>query len=135
MDERTNILGVGLHVCTSIQRTDDGNIAGRDCDQAAYSSMDVLYACVVGRPPTATRGIHFFLNDSIVEKVSDETSSNIVYMHPLDERFVGTFRIVYVENGCNYWAREFVMGACPTTLHRPDIEVSRLVDLLRKFRT
>ena len=135
MDERTNILGVGLHVCTAIQRTDDGNIAGRDCDQAAYSSMDVLYACIIGRPPTVNREIQFFLNGSIVEKVTDVTSSNMVYMHPLDDRFMGTFRIVYVENGCNFWSRELVMGVCPTAIRRPGIEISRLVDLLRKFRS
>jgi hypothetical protein len=127
-------LGVGLHVCTSIKRTADGNLAGTDCDQDSYSSMDVLYACVVGRPPTVHREIRFVLNGSIVDKAVDTQSPNVVYMYPLDDRFLGSFHVVYVENGCNYWAREFVMGVCPTALMKPAIEVSRLVELLHKFR-
>ncbi len=127
-------LGVGLHVCRSIERTDDGNLIGVDCDQTTYSSMDVLYACVVGRPPTIQREIKFLLNESIVDVVEDVISSNIVYSYPLDERFLGRFRVVYVENGCNYWAREFSMGVCPTAPIKPDIEVQRLVELLYKFR-
>lgn len=128
-------LGVGLHVCKSIERTDEGNLIGVDCDQTIYSSMDVLYACVIGRPPTVHREIQFFLNESLVDREEDTQSPNMVYFHTIDERFMGSFRIVYVENGCNYWSREFVMGVCPLAPVRPDIEVSRLVDLLRKFRT
>ena len=127
-------LGIGLHVCRSIERTDDGNLIGVDCDQTTYSSMDVLYACVVGRPPTIQREIKFLLNGSIVDVVEDVISSNIVYSYPLDERFLGLFRVVYVENGCNYWAREFSMGVCPTAPIKHDIEVQRLVELLYKFR-
>ena len=127
-------LDVGLHVCTHVERTDDGNLSGSDCDQNSYSSMDVLYACVIGRPPTVNREIRFYLNSSIVDKAVDTQSMNVVYMYPLDERFLGSFRIVYVENGCNYWAREFVMGVCPTAPMKPAIEVSRLVELLQKFR-
>ena len=128
-------LGVGLHVCKSVSPTADGNLAGVACDQTAYSSMDVLYACVVGRPPTVNREIQFFLNGSLVDRAEDTKSPNMVYLHLLDERYVGSFRIVYAENGCNYWSREFVMGVCPLAPIRPDIEISRLVDLLRKFRT
>ncbi len=127
-------LDVGLHVCTHVERTDDGNLSGSDCDQNSYSSMAVLYACIVGRPTTVHREIRFYLNDSIVDKAEDSTSSNVVYTYPLDDRFVGSFRVEYVENGCRYWAREFVMGACPTAIPKPAIEVSRLVELLHKFR-
>lgn len=128
-------LGVGLHVCTSLTPTDDGNLIGNDCDQTTYSSMDVLHACVIGRPPTVHRMIRFLLNDSVVDRVEDQMSPIMTYSHPLDERFIGRFRIEYIENGCNYWAREFNIGICPTAPVRPDIEVSRLIDLLRKFRT
>lgn len=127
-------LGVGLHVCKSIERTADGNLAGVDCDQDSYSSMDVLYACVIGRPPTVHREIRFYLNGSIVDKAVDTQSSNIVYMYPLDDRFIGSFRVEYVESGCTYWAREFTMGVCPMAPVRPAIEVTRLVELLQKFR-
>lgn len=127
-------LDVGLHVCRSIERTDDGNLSGGDCDQDSYSSMGVLYACVVGRPPTVHREIRFYLNGSIVDKAEDNTSTNVVYTHKLDDRFLGSFRVEYVENGCRYWAREFVMGVCPTAPPKPAIEVSRLVELLQKFR-
>lgn len=134
MNGGNNVLGVGLHVCRSIDRTADGNLAGVDCDQDSYSSMDVLYACVVGRPPTVHREIRFFLNGSIVDKAEDTQSSNVVYTYPLDERFLGSFRVVYVENGCNYWAREFSIGVCPMAPMKPKIEVQKLVELLHKFR-
>jgi len=127
-------LDVGLHVCKSVERTADGNIAGVGCDQVTYDSMDTLYAAVIGRPPTVHRAIHFYLNGSIVDRAEDTKSSNIIYTYPLDERFLGSFRIEYVENGCTYWAREFMMGACPMSKARPQIEVSRLVELLHKFR-
>lgn len=128
-------LGIGLHVCTAIDRTADGNLEGENCDQDTYSSMDVLYAALVGRPATVPREIRFILNDSIVEKVDCGDDYLVVYTYPLDSRFVGNFRIEYLENGCNYWKREFTMGACPTAIVKPPIEVSRLVDLLKKFRT
>ena len=127
-------LDVGLHVCRGIERTDDGNLSGVGCDQDHYDSMDTLYAAVVGRPPTVHREIRFYLNDSIVDRAEDTQSSNIVYTYPLDERFLGSFRVVYVENGCNYWAREFSMGVCPTAPVRPAIEITRLTELLHKFR-
>lgn len=130
----THVLDVGLHVCRSIERTADGNLAGIDCDQASYSSMDVLHACVVGRPPTVARELRFYLNDSIVDKVDCGSEYLVVYTHSLDERFLGSFKVVYIENGCNYWSREFVMGVCTTAPVKPPIEVSRLADLLRKFR-
>lgn len=128
-------LGVGLHVCRAIERTDDGNLIGVDCDQTTYSSMDVLHACIIGRPPTVHREIRFFLNGSLVDRAEDTQSPNMVYSRFLDERYVGRFRVEYIENGCNYWAREFNMGICPVAPVRPDIEVTRLVELLRKFRT
>jgi len=134
MNDATNVLDVGLHVCTFIERTDDGNLAGVDCDKDVYDSMATLYAAIIGRPPTVHRELRFILNSSIVEKVVDSTSSNILYSYPLDDRFVGNFRIEYVENGCNYWAREFTMGVCPMAPMRPAIEVTRLVELLQKFR-
>ena len=127
-------LDVGIHVCKSVERTDDGNIAGTACDQDSYSDMDTLYAAVIGRPPTVHREIRFYLNGSIVDRAEDTKSSNIIYTHPLDERFLGSFRVVYVENGCNYWAREFSMGVCPTAPVRPAIEITRLTELLHKFR-
>lgn len=127
-------LGVGLHVCKSVERTADGNLSGTDCDQDSYSDMATLYAAVIGRPPTVHREIRFYLNGSIVDKAEDTQSANVVYMHPLDDRFIGSFRVEYVENGCTYWAREFVMGVCPTAPVRPAIEVTRLVELLQKFR-
>lgn len=125
----------GLHVCTSIVRTADGNLAGVGCDQDIYSSMSVLYAALVGRPPTVFREIRFYLNGSIVEKVDCGDDFLVVYSYPLDSRFVGNFRIEYLEQGCNYWKREFTMGACPVSVTRPPIAVTRLVDLLRKFRS
>lgn len=128
-------LTTGLHVCTDVSHNAQGNLEGVECDQIAYSSMDVLYACVVGRPPTVHREIWFYLNDSIVDKAEDIQSSNIVYTHHLDDRFVGLFKIMYVENGCDYWKREFSMGACPTAAIKPPIEVHRFADLLRKFST
>jgi len=134
MNDATNVLDVGLHVCTFIERTADGNLAGSDCDKGVYDSMATLYAAIIGRPPTVHRELRFILNSSIVEKVVDSTSSNILYSYPLDDRFVGNFRIEYVENGCNYWAREFTMGVCPMAPVRPAIEVTRLVELLHKFR-
>ena len=124
----------GLHVCTSIVRTADGNLAGVGCDQSTYSSMKVLYAALVGRPPTVSREIRFYLNDSIVEKVDCGDEFLVVYSYPLDSRFVGDFRIEYIEQGCNYWKREFTMGTCPISITRPPIAVTRLVDLLNKFR-
>lgn len=127
-------LGVGLHVCKSVERTADGNLAGVDCDQNSYSSMDVLYACIIGRPPTVHREIRFYLNGSIVDKAEDTQSSNVVYMYPLDDRFIGNFDIIYVEQGCNYWKRSFTMGVCPTAPVKPPIEVTRLVELLQKFQ-
>ena len=127
-------LDVGLHVCKFIERTADGNLAGSDCDQSNYDSMDTLYAAVIGRPPTVHREIRFYLNNSIVDKAEDTRSSNIIYTYPLDERFLGSFRVVYVENGCNYWAREFNMGVCPMATVRPAIEITRFTELIRKFR-
>ena len=129
-----DVLGIGLHVCKSIERTEDGNLRGVECDLPNYSSMDVLYACVIGRPPTVHREIRFFLNGSIVDKAVDTIMPNMVYFHPIDERFMGLFRVVYVENECDYWSREFSMGVCPVAPVRPEISVTRLVDLLRKFR-
>ena len=127
-------LAPGLHVCTSVSRTPEGNLEGVECDRDTYSSMDVLYACVVGRPTTANREILFYLNGSIVDKAEDTQSPNMVYYHPIDERFLGLFRIVYQENGCEYWQKEFSMGVCPTAAIKPPIDVLHLTDLLRKFR-
>ena len=134
MNDSANVLGVGLHVCTFVERTADGNLAGSDCDKSVYDSMATLYAAVIGRPPTVHREIRFYLNGSIVDKAEDTQSSNIVYMYPLDDRFLGSFRVEYVENGCTYWSREFTMGVCPTAPVKPAIEVTRLVELLQKFR-
>ena len=134
MNDTAHTLDVGLHVCTFIERTADGNLAGVDCDKSVYDSMATLYAAVIGRPPTVHRELRFILNGSIVEKVVDTTSSNMLYSYILDDRFIGHFRIEYVENGCNYWSREFMMGVCPMAPVRPAIEVSRLVELLQKFR-
>lgn len=135
MDDTLDVLGIGLHVCTSIERTVEGNIAGVDCDKDSYDSMDTLYAGVVGRPTTVQREIRFYLNGRIVDRAEDNTSANIIYTYLLDDRFVGSFRVEYVEYGCVYWASEFVMGACPTAIVKPKIEVQRLVELLHKFRS
>lgn len=134
MNDTTYTLDVGLHVCTFIERTADGNLAGVDCDKSVYDSMDTLYAAVIGRSPTVHRELRFILNGSIVERVVDNTSSNMLYSYTLDDRFIGNFEIIYVEQGCNYWKRSFTMGICPTAIVRPQIEISRLVDLLVKFR-
>lgn len=129
------VLGPGLHVCTSVSRNPEGNLEGVECDQDMYSSMAVLYACVIGRAPeVGERLIKFYLNGSIVEKVSGGADYHIIYSYPLDERFLGSFRVEYVENQCTYWAREFNMGTCPIALPKPEIEVQRLIELLRKFR-
>lgn len=134
MDEPM-LLGVGLHVCTSVSRNPEGNLEGVECDQSSYSSMDVLYACVIGRAPeVGERLIKFYLNGSIVEKVSGGADYHIIYSYPLDERFLGAFRIEYIENGCTYWAKSFSMGTCPVALPKPAVSVATLVSLLRKFR-
>ena len=96
VDDDATVLGVGLHVCKSLEHTADGNLAGSDCDQTTYSSMDDLYACVIGRPPTVHREIRFYLNDSIVDRGIDTQSPNMVYTPPIDERFIGRFRIEYI---------------------------------------
>lgn len=128
------VLQPGLHVCTAVSHTPEGNLEGTDCNQISYSSMETLFACVVGRPPTVNREIQFYLNDSIVDQETDKRSSNMVYYHSIDDRFVGQFKIIYVENGCDFWKREFSMGICRISLPKPPIDVARLSDLLRKFR-
>jgi len=129
------VLLPGLHVCAALVRNPDGNLEGVECDQDSYSSMEVMYACVVGRPPTVTRELRFLLNGSIVDKVDCGSDFLVVYSHPIDERFIGVFRLEYWENGCRYWVRSFTMGTCPTAPVKREIPVVALVNLLRKFRT
>ena len=128
-------LGVGLHVCRNIERTDDGNLAGVDCDLETYDVLDDFFVAVIGRSPeVGERVIKWYLNGSIVDKVDCGEGYHIIYTYKLDERHIGTFRIEYVENKCIYWAKTFTKGVCPTAIVRPQLEISRLVDLLRKFR-
>ena len=129
------VLLPGLHVCTSVSRNPEGNLEGVECDQDSYSSMEVMYACIVGRPATVTRELRFLLNGSIVDKVDCGSDFLAVYSHAIDERFIGVFRLEYWENGCRYWVRSFTMGTCPTAPVKREIPVIALVNLLRKFRT
>ena len=129
-------LGIGLHVCTSIERDASGNLVGVDCDQGTYepTSMPVLCVAVVGRPQTVgKREIQFILNNAIVDRIDGGNEYFVQHCFTLDNRFLGHFRIEYIENGCTYWAREFDMGTCPIFAKQP-MEVSKLISLLHKFR-
>ena len=134
MNDTPKQLGVGLHVCKSVERDKSGNLVGVDCDKDVYDELPTLYAAVVGRPQTVgERQIRFLLNDVVVEQVDGGNEYHVLYMHTIDERFLGRFRIEYIENSIVYWAREFNKGVCPVL--STEIPLARLIDLLHKFRT
>ena len=135
MNDTPEPLGVGLHVCKSVERDKSGNLVGVDCDKDVYDELPTLYAAVVGRSQTVgKREIRFFLNGTIVDMADGGNDFFIIYYHPLDERFVGRFRIEYVENSIVYWAREFDKGVCPVQIAR-EIPIAHLIDVMRKFQT
>jgi len=128
-------LGIGLSVCTHIEHTEDGNLCGINCNADKYDGMSILYIAIVGRPPTVgSRRIRWLLNGVVADDCDGGDDYHVLYNYPLTDRDVGWFRVEYVENNLVYWAHEFAFGICPVPTG-PPIEIEKLINVLRKFRT
>ena len=132
-----NPLGIGLHVCTYADEIGDGVFCGERCNQITYTpeEMSILYAVLNGRPKT-------IISRKLVLRVNGVPASTITvgngienFMHYwlIDEKYVGMLSVTYVENGLDYWRRDFTRGTCVIPPPR-QLSADRLINNLKKIR-
>jgi hypothetical protein len=129
----TEPIGLGLHVCTSI----DEKSQGINCDKAYYdpSELIFLHVSLKGRPDVKDRVLRLLVNGVVADSINiDEGNVDFMHVWVLDDKYLGMLRVEYVENGLAYWARQFSRGRCvlPTDVNR--LSVERLIYNLMKIR-
>lgn len=130
-------LDPGLHVCSHAQQVGDDMFCGERCDRLSYepSEVNTLYAVLVGRPRTIiSRELVLVVNGVPADTVLlGHESDNCSRYWLLDEHHVGMIGVVYVENGLDYWRRDFDRGVCVIPPPR-QLSTERLVNNLKRIR-
>lgn len=130
-------LSVGLHVCTYADKIGEGVFCGERCNQITYTpkEMSILYAVLDGRPGTlVSRKLVLRVNGVPASTITiDHKFDNFMYYWLIDERYVGMLSVTYVENGLDYWRREFARGSCVIPPPR-QLSADRLINNLKRIR-
>ena len=130
-------LGVGLHICTHADKIGEDVFCGERCNLISYTpvEMSILYAVLNGRPGTIiSRKLVLRVNGVPASTITiDHQFGNFMHYWLLDERYVGMLSVAYVENGIDFWRRDFMRGDCVIPEPRK-LSAERLSNNLKKIR-